>query len=63
MTPAKIFFILVLIIFKNCQVMDEKHQRREIIKGYIKSYKEFNIEGMLTHLHQDIILKIILLTS
>ena len=55
MKPTKIFFILVLITFKNCQVMDEKHQRREIIKDYIKSYNENNIEGMLTHLHQDIV--------
>lgn len=55
MKLTKIFLILVMITFKNCQVMDEKHQRREIIKDYIISYNEFDIKGMLEHLHQDII--------
>ncbi len=50
-----LYLILVFLLFKNCQVKDNELQKREIIKGYVQSYNDFDVDNMIKHLHKDVI--------
>lgn len=47
--------VFILLNLSSCHIMDQKHQRREIIKAYVQSYNNFDVEGMLKDLHVDVV--------